>query len=425
MTTPLVIAGLVLLMVMGVPLAAVMGISAIACIALFTRIPAQSVFQQLYLGAEFDVLQAVVFFIVAGAIMSRGSLATRLVRIGQAVVGGFTGGMAVTAIVICMFFAAVSGSSPATVVAIGSIMIPAMIKSGYGERFSLGLLTSTGSIGILIPPSIPMIIWAVVVGESVSKQFLAGFLPGIILGGALMAFSYIQARRYGWRTAQRVNRAEFKAALKEGIWGLLMPVIVLGGIYAGVFTATEAAAVAFAYALFVELVIHRTLKPRDLLPVLRESILTSSMLLFIIANASILSYYFSVDQIPLRVSDFLLHYIDNKFLFLFLVNIGLLVMGCFMDIVSAMLVLGPVFLPILHEFQIDPIHFGIIMVLNIEVAFLTPPFGVNLFVASGITGKGIVEVARSVIPFILLMYGILLLITYVPWISLVLTRLLE
>ncbi len=425
MTAPIVISGLVLLMIIGVPLAAVMGISAIACIAVFTRIPSQAVFQQLYQGAEYDLLQAVVFFIVAGAIMSRGDLANRLVRIGQAVVGGFTGGMAITSILICMFFAAVSGSSPATVVAIGSIMIPAMIRSGYGERFSLGLLTSTGSLGILIPPSIPMIIWAVVVGESVTKQFLAGFLPGLLMGGALMAYAYFQARKHGWRTGQRVSVAELGTALKEGIWGLLMPVIVLGGIYAGVFTATEAAAVAFTYALFVELLIHRSLKLRDLMPVFRDSILTSSMLLFIIANASVLSYYFSVDQIPLRVADFLLQYIDNKFLFLFLVNIGLLIMGCFMDIVSAMLVLGPVFLPILHKFQIDPIHFGIIMVLNIEVAFLTPPFGVNLFVASGITGKGIVEVARSVIPYLLLIYGVLILITYVPWISLVLTRLVQ
>jgi C4-dicarboxylate transporter DctM subunit len=192
-----------------------------------------------------------------------------------------------------------------------------------------------------------------------------------------------------------------------------------------VFTATEAAAVAFTYALFVELLIHRSLKPRDLMPIFRESILTASMLLFIIANASILSYYFSVDQIPLRVADYLLQYIDNKFVFLFLVNIGMLIMGCFMDIVSAMLVLGPVFIPLLQKFQIDPIHFGIIMVLNIEVAFLTPPFGVNLFVASGITGRGIVEVARSVLPFLLLIYGVLFLITYVPWISLVLTRLIQ
>jgi len=425
MTTPLIILVIVLLMVMGIPLAAVMGIAAMACVVFLTRIPPHAVFQQLYQGSEYDLLQAVVFFIVAGGIMTRGTLASRLIRIGQALVGGFTGGLAITSVLICIFFAAVSGSSPATVVAIGSIMIPALVKSGYNSRFSLGLLTSAGSLGIMIPPSIPMIIWAVVMGVSVTKQFMAGFLPGFILGGVLMAYAYIQARRNKWRTDSRISFTEIKTALKEGVWGLFMPVLVLGGIYTGIFTATEAAAVAFTYALFVELLIHRSLKPRDLIPVLRESILTSSMLLFIIANASVLSYYFSVDQIPLRVADFLLQYIDNKFLFLFLVNIGLLIMGCFMDIVSAMLVLGPVFMPLLQKFEIDPIHFGIIMVLNIEVAFLTPPFGVNLFVASGITGKGIVEVARSVLPYILLIYGVLFLITYMPWISLVLPTLLD
>jgi len=423
--TPLVIAALVLLMVMGVPLAVICGLTAMVCVAMFTRIPPQAVFQQLYQGSEYDLLQAVVFFIAAGAVMTHGTLSTRLVKIGQSLVGGFTGGLAITSVLICMFFAAVSGSSPATVVAIGSIMIPALINAGYHPRFSVGLLTSAGSLGILIPPSIPMIIWAVVMGVSVTKQFVAGFLPGVILGGALMVYSYAVARKRGWRTEHRFSTGEIISALKEGVWGLLMPVLVLGGIYTGLFTATEAASVAFVYALFVELVIHRSLKPDDLMPILKEAILTASMLLFIIANASVLSYYFSVDQIPLRVAEFLLHYIDNKYLFLFLVNVGMLIMGCFMDIVSALLVLGPVFLPLLQRFEIDPIHFGIIMVLNIEVAFLTPPFGVNLFVASGITGKGIVEVTRSVLPYLFLIWGVLFLVTYVPWISLVLTRWIE
>lgn len=425
MTSPFVIGGLVLLMIMGIPLAVVMGLAAIACVVLFTSIPPQAIFQQLYQGAENDLLQAVVFFIVAGAIMTRGTMASKLVRIGQAIVGGFTGGLAITSVLMCMFFAAVSGSSPATVVAIGSIMIPALIQSGYDSRFSIGLLTSAGSMGILIPPSIPMIIWAVVMGVSVTKQFMAGFLPGAILGGTLILYSYFKARKKGWRTPSRMSLSEIRSAFREGIWALFMPVLVLGGIYSGMFTATEAAAVAFVYALFVELLIHRSLKPRDLMPVFKESILTSSMLLFIIANASVLSYFFSVDQIPLRVADFMLTFINNKYLFLLFVNIGLLIMGCFMDVVSAMLVLGPVFYPLLQRFGIDPIHFGIIMVLNIEVAFLTPPFGVNLFVSSGITRKGVLEVSRSVLPFLALIYGVLMLVTYVPWISLVLVRFLH
>ncbi|WP_300459205.1 TRAP transporter large permease subunit [Desulfobacula sp.] len=420
MTVAFIITGLVLFMIMGIPLAAVMGIFAMACVAVLTQVPTQAVFQQLFQGSEHDLLQAVIFFIVAGAIMTKGTLATKLIRIGQSLVGGFTGGLAITSVLICLFFAAVSGSSPATVVAIGSIMIPALIKSGYSSRFSVGLLTSAGALGIMIPPSIPMIIWAVVMGVSITKQFMAGFLPGIILGGALILYSYIKARKHQWRTKSQLSLTEIKDALKDGMWGLFMPILVLGGIYTGIFTATEAAAVAFVYVLIVEMLIHRSLKPMDLMPLMKESLLTVSMLLFIIANASVLSYYFSVDQIPLRIADFLLQYIDNKYLFLFLVNIGLLIMGCFMDIVSAMLVLGPVFQPLLLRFGIDPIHFGIIMVINIEVAFLTPPFGVNLFVASGITKKSILEVAWSVLPFMLIFYSVLFLITYVPWISLVL-----
>jgi C4-dicarboxylate transporter DctM subunit len=201
-----------------------------------------------------------------------------------------------------------------------------------------------------------------------------------------------------------------------------MPFLVLGGIYSGAFTATEAAAVAFVYALLVELFIHRSIRIKDMMPVFRDSVLTSAMLLFIIANASVLSYYFSIDEIPLRVAEYILQFIHSRVVFLLVINIALLIMGCFMDIVSAMLVLGPVLQPLLQKFEIDPIHFGIIMVLNIEIGFLTPPFGVNLFVASGITGKDVLEVARSAAPYLLIMLGMLLLITYVPWISLVLTR---
>lgn len=423
--TPVVIAVVAILMALGVPLAAVVGVAALLCVLSFTSIPPQALFQQLYQGSEYDLLQAVIFFILAGNIMTRGSLASRLIKVGQALVGGFSGGLAITAVLLCMFFAAISGSSPATVVAIGTIMVPALIKSGYDERFSVGLLTCAGSLGVMIPPSIPMIIWAVVVGVSVTKQFTAGFLPGLLIGLALMAYSYIMARKRGWRVSRKISGQEVIEALKQGAWGLFMPFLVLGGIYSGAFTATEAAAVAFVYALLVELFIHRSIRAKDLMPIFKESVLTSSMLLFIIANAAVLSYYFSVDQIPERVADFLVRYIDNRFMFLLLVNIALLIMGCFMDVVSAMLVLGPVFMPLLQRFEIDFIHFGIIMVLNIEIGFLTPPFGVNLFVASGVTGKDVLEVARSVAPYLVIMLAMLFLITYVPWISLVLTRFVE
>jgi C4-dicarboxylate transporter DctM subunit len=423
--TPIVIGTVIVLMAVGVPLAAVVGCAALLCVISFTSIPPQALFQQLYQGSEYDLLQAVIFFILAGNVMTRGSLASRLIRVGQALVGGFSGGLAITSVLLCIFFAAISGSSPATVVAIGTIMIPALIKSGYDSRFSVGLLTCAGSLGVMIPPSIPMIIWAVVVGVSVTKQFTAGFLPGLLTGLVLMTYSYVMARKRGWRVSRKISGQEVIGALKQGVWGLFMPFLVLGGIYSGAFTATEAAAVAFVYALLVEMFIHRSIRVKDMMPIFRESVLTSAMLLFIIANASVLSYYFSVDQIPERVADFLIRYIDNRFMFLLLVNIALLVMGCFMDVVSAMLVLGPVFMPLLQRFEIDFVHFGVIMVLNIEIGFLTPPFGVNLFVSSGITGKDVLEVARSVAPYLVIMLGMLFLITYVPWLSLLLTRFVE
>ena len=423
--TPIVIGTVIVLMAVGVPLAAVVGCAALLCVISFTSIPPQALFQQLYQGSEYDLLQAVIFFILAGNVMTRGSLASRLIRVGQALVGGFSGGLAITSVLLCIFFAAISGSSPATVVAIGTIMIPALIKSGYDSRFSVGLLTCAGSLGVMIPPSIPMIIWAVVVGVSVTKQFTAGFLPGLLTGLVLMTYSYVMARKRGWRVSRKISGQEVIGALRQGAWGLFMPFLVLGGIYSGAFTATEAAAVAFVYALLVEMFIHRSIRVKDMMPIFRESVLTSAMLLFIIANASVLSYYFSVDQIPERVADFLIRYIDNRFMFLLLVNIALLVMGCFMDVVSAMLVLGPVFMPLLQRFEIDFVHFGVIMVLNIEIGFLTPPFGVNLFVSSGITGKDVLEVARSVAPYLVIMLGMLFLITYVPWLSLLLTRFVE
>lgn len=423
--TAAIVLGVIVLLVLGVPMAAVVGIAALLCIVTFTSIPPQALFQQLYQGAEYDLLQAVIFFIAAGNIMTRGSLATRLIKVGQLLVGGFSGGLAIVSVLLCIFFAAISGSSPATVVAIGSVMIPALIKSGYPQRFSIGLLTCAGSLGILIPPSIPMIIWAVVVNISITKQFTAGFLPGILIGLALIVYSYILAKRYKWKVDEKQSKKELTQALKEGVWGLFMPFLVLGGIYSGAFTATEAASIAFVYALFVELFIHRSIRLREMMPIFRDTVLTSSMLLFIIANASVLSYYFSVDQIPERVADFLVQYIDSRFMFLLLVNMALLFMGCFMDVVSAMLVLGPVFIPLLQRFEIDFIHFGIIMVLNIEIGFLTPPFGVNLFVASGITGKDILEIAKSVVPYLFIMIGMLFLVTYVPWISLALPRLVD
>jgi C4-dicarboxylate transporter DctM subunit len=418
MTTPLVIIGLFLVMLLGVPLSAVMGISAIVCVTLFTRIPAQAIFQQLYQGAEYDLLQAVVFFIVAGAIMSRGSLAARLIRIGQAVVGGFTGGMAITSVFICMFFAAVSGSSPATVVAIGSIMIPAMIASGYGEKYSVGLLGSAGSLGILIPPSIPMIVYGVATEESVGKLFMAGVGPGILMGLFFIITAIVVARVKGFKGGEKVSWSERWRLLWVALPGIFMPVLVLGGIYGGIFTPTEAAAVAVVYALLVGVFVYRDLSFRDIPKVFVRSAVTMAMVLFIITTAMLFAFILTTEGIPAAIAQFIIEHAVSPWLFLLFVNILLYFVGDFMEPSSAILILAPLFLPIVKKLGIDPIHFGIVMTVNMEIGMITPPVGLNLFVASGISGMSLMDVFRGAAPFMIIMLIGLVIITYVPIISL-------
>jgi C4-dicarboxylate transporter DctM subunit len=272
-------------------------------------------------------------------------------------------------------------------------------------------------MGILIPPSIPMIIYAMVMSVSVTKQFLAGFLPGFVMGGAFIAYSFILSSRKGWRGKTEANWVEVKKAFKDGIWGLLLPVVVLGGIYSGIFTPTEASAVAVVAALAIELFVYRSVTLGHLPKIIRESAISASALLFIISAAGAMSWYMGIEEIPARAAEWIGASIHETWFFLLLVNLFLLLLGCFMDLVSALLILGPIFLPLLEKFQVDPLHFGIIMVINIEIGFLTPPFGINLFVSSGVMKEPLSTVARGILPFILLMFSILLVITYIPSIS--------
>ena len=421
----LLLAILILVFLMGVPIAIVIALTTLIFIHFTTNIPLIALPQQMFAGIDTTLLLAVYFFILAGHIMTVGSLSKRLIRLINAFLGATRGGLAISSVIGCIFFAAISGSSPATVIAIGGIMIPSMIKEGYGERFSLGLLTSAGSLGILIPPSIPMIIWALVMSVSVTDQFIAGIIPGLILGGGFILFVLVKSGREGWYGKEKVCLSEIKGALKEGIWGLTLPIVVLGGIYSGVFTPTEASAVAVVMALSIELFIHRDLSFKEIPKVVRDATILGATLVFIISGATTISWYLSFMQIPNNIAEFLGNVITQKWLFLLLINFFLLFLGCFVDLVSAMLILGPIFLPTLTKFGIDPLHFGIIMVVNIEIGFLTPPFGLNLFVSSGITKRPLSEVARSVVPFLFMMYGFLLLLTYVPFLSTWLVKLLH
>jgi C4-dicarboxylate transporter DctM subunit len=424
LTLSLVLISFFVFLFLGMPIALVLGGTTAVYLMFIAHLPITSLIQQLFNGLDNFVLLGVPFFILAGNIMAEGAISNRLVGVMKLFVGRFTGGMAMASVMACMFFAAISGSSPATVIAIGSIMMPALIKEGYGERFSIGILTSAGSLGILIPPSIPMILYALVMNVSVAKIFMAGFLPGIFIGLVLMAYSFWKARQNGWRSDVRYTSAEGKKIVKEGIWALFLPVLVLGGIYGGVFTPTEAAAVSVVYALFVELFIYRELRPGKLTSICRDSAVLSGSLLFILSCAMSFIWMLTVEQIPVKLAEFIISHIESKWLFLLAINGALLIIGGLMDIVTAIIVISPILAETLNRYEIDYIHYGIIMIVNIELGFLTPPFGLNLFVSMAIMKRSLVEIGRAVLPFILLLLFCLLVITYIPRISTFLPELL-
>jgi C4-dicarboxylate transporter DctM subunit len=402
----------------GMPIAIILGISTMVALTFFTNTPLHIITQQLFNSLDNFVLLAIPFFILAGAIMTRGGIARKLVNFVNALVGWFPGGLAMAGILACIFFAAISGSSTATVVAIGSIIIPALMKSGYGEKFSLGLITVSGSLGIVIPPSIPMILYCLVMNVSVSKMFMAGIIPGLFIGSALLVYTFIIAKKNNWRIEKKASISEIWLAAKDGIWALILPVLILGGIYSGLFTPTEAAAVSVVYALVVEIFIYKEFKFQDITEICQEAAVLSACLLFILACAMTFIWLLTSQQIPHQMADFIIHYIDSPVLFLLAVNVLFLILGCFMDDVSAMLVLAPLFIETLHRYGIDLVHFGVVMVLNIQMGMLTPPFGINLFVASGITSKPLMRIAGGVLPFLIVMLFCLFVVTYVPAISL-------
>ncbi len=421
MITTIIICFFVLL-VIGMPIAILMALTTAAALFAHTSTSLMVLPQQLFNALDNSVLLSIPFFIMAGSIMTEGAMARRLIAIVNAFVGSHPGGLAVATTLACLFFAALSGSSPATVVAIGSIMIPALIKGGYDERFSVGLVTSAGSLGIVIPPSIPMILYCMVMNVSVAELFMAGIVPGLLIGGVFVAYIVVMAHRNRWYAEEKVTWRQTFKTLREGIWGLMLPVIVLGGIYTGIFTPTEAAGVSVVYALFVEIVIHREIRITRVPEVCRQGAVLSCCLLFILACAMTLIWLLTAERLPHQMADLITSRVHSGWVFLILVNIMFLIMGTVMENVSAMLILSPLFVETLNRFGIDYIHYGIIMVMVIEFGFLTPPFGLNLFVAMGLTDKSLVEVSRGVLPFLLLLLGCLMLVTFIPAISLYLPQ---
>ena len=415
---------LFLLMFIGVPIAASLGLAGSITIMLFSPDSVRSLAIKLFETSEHYTLLAIPFFLLSGAFMTTGGVAKRLIDFANACVGHIRGGLAIGAVLACMLFAALSGSSPATVAAVGSIAIAGMVRSGYPQAFGAGIVCNAGTLGILIPPSIVMVVYAAATEQSVGKLFMAGVIPGILLGVALMLAIYIVARVKKLPALPRATLREWLSAARKAIWGLLLMVIILGGIYTGMFTPTEAAAVAAVYAAFVAIFVYKDMRLRETPRVLLESGKLTIMLMFIIANAMLFAHVLTTEQIPQQITAWVVELGLQPWQFLLVVNIVLLLAGAFMEPSAIILILAPILFPIAVQLGIDPIHLGIIMVVNMEIGLITPPVGLNLFVTSAVTGMPLTSLIRAAWPWLMLLLSFLLIITYIPAVSLGLPALL-
>ncbi len=427
MTAGIILVLLALMLVTGTPISIALGMTVLVFLLGFSSFDLSTVdilSQRLFTGLESFAIMAIPFFVLAGAFLPEGGVARRLIRFAVNLVGWMPGGLAMATVLSCAFFATLSGSSPATVMAIGSIMLPALVQQGYPKRFSTGLIACSGSIGILIPPSIVLIIYAVATSESTGKLFVAGIVPGMLLALLLMGVSYLHSRRWRFPTVPRPSWREVGRSFLDAFWGLVLVVIVMGGIYGGLFTPTEAAAVSAVYAFFCAVFIYRGLKLRQVPKVLLKAANTSAMLLYIITNAILFNFLLTAEQIPQSLAAWITEQNLSAWQFLLIVNLTLLLAGQFMEPSSIILILAPLFLPIATELGIDPIHLGVIMTVNMEIGMITPPVGLNLYVASHLSRLGLTEVSKGALPFVAVMLAYLALITYVPEISLWLVDLL-
>ena len=405
-------------MLIGVPIAVSLGLAGSLVIIFFSNDSLSSVAVKIFETSEHYTLLAIPFFLLAGAFMTTGGVAKRLIDFANATVGHIRGGLAIASVLSCMLFAALSGSSPATVAAVGSIAIAGMVRSGYPIEFGTGIITNAGTLGILIPPSVVMVVYAAATEQSVGRLFMAGVVPGVLLGVILMVAIYVVARMKNLPALPRATVKEWFKAAREALWGLILMVIILGGIYSGAFTATEAAAVAAAYSFFVAVFIYKDISLKECPKVLLEAGKLSVMLMFIIANAMLFAHVLTTEQIPQQLTAIVAEMNLAPWQFLIIVNLVLLVAGAFMEPSAIILILVPILFPIAMHLGIDPIHLGIIMVVNMEIGLITPPVGLNLFVSSAITKLPVTKVIKAATPWLMIMLGFLILITYVPEISL-------
>jgi C4-dicarboxylate transporter DctM subunit len=407
-------------MFLGVPIAISLGLSGAVSILLFSQDSLSSLAIKLFETSDSYTFLAIPFFLLSGAFMTTGGVAQRLIDFANACVGHIRGGLAIAAVLACMLFAALSGSSPATVAAVGSIAVAGMVRSGYPKEFGAGIICNAGTLGILIPPSIVMVVYSAATETSVGKLFMAGVIPGILLGVILMVVIYIVARVKNLPAQPRATFREWLHTAQRAFWGLLLLVIILGGIYSGMFTPTEAAAVAAVYSAFIALFVYKDMSLKECPKVLLESGRLTIMLLFIIANAMLFAHVLTTEQIPQQITAWVLSEGLTPIGFLIMVNIVLLVAGSFMEPSAIILILAPIFFPIAMKLGIDPIHLGIVMVVNMEIGLVHPPVGLNLFVTSAVTGLTLGQTIRAALPWLSILLMFLILVTYVPIISLAL-----
>ena len=409
---------LAVLMLTGMPISISLGLTVLSFLFMMTQVPLESVALKLFTGIEKFEIMAIPFFILAGNFLTHGGVAKRMINFATSMVGHWYGGLGLAGVLACALFAAVSGSSPATVVAIGSILLPAMVKAGFPNKFGAGVIATSGALGILIPPSIVMVMYSVATNTSVGALFMAGVIPGLALAGVLGGVTWYRAKKFNYPRQPKATWGERWQAFRKSVWGLLLIVVVMGGIYTGIFTPTEAAAMSAVYAFICAVFIYKDLGMKDVPKVLLNSANMSAMLLYIITNAVLFSFIMTNENIPQALADWMLGNGLGVITFLLAVNVILLLAGNFMEPSSIVLIFAPILFPVAVALGIHPVHFGILMVVNMEVGMCHPPVGLNLYVASGITKMGITELTVAVWPWLLSMLGFLAVVTYWPGLSL-------
>lgn len=414
----IVVIAFAVLLLLGIPISMVVLGSATIGIMAFSNVPLQIVIQQLFSGLNNYVLLAIPFFIVSGAIAAKGNTAKHLTEVMTIIFGRLRGGSVIATIAACTFFAAISGSSVATVIAIGIIMIPNLIEAGYPEKMAIGTITAGGSIGVLIPPSAPMIALCVAYNASVGRMFIGGVMPGLILALAWAVYIFFVCKKDNLGTLRKYELKEAMRIIFSAIPALIYPVIVLGSIYGGYATPTEAACISIVYIFFIELFIYKTISLKEMFFIVKDSIINAVTITFIISASQVLTWLVTTKQVPLLISNWIIMNMSTKAMFLLLIMGLFFVAGCFMELVALMIILGPILAPTLTAFNIDPVHFGIICIMAAQVSYITPPFGLNLFVSMNITKKGLFEIGRASLPYLLILIVVMLVVAFVPQISL-------